>query len=233
MLVASVWHSQEPAEPAQETLAVVSCSTTKTALPTCWATSSPEEASPSSPGSLCAQRSSCASHLATRCAVCSALSRAAAQGATGSKDTSGPANCPRGTASSSYLAALGAGATAAGASAAGATAAGASAAGATAAGANAIASRHCFLAASSASSSPTRALRSEARYRSAAFCSRHSRFDSSCLSRSARSSACAALRSASPGGGWLRKSTFAAQDELRAEAHAIAADVGFAGSSDA
>ena len=223
MLVASVWHSQEPAEPAQETLAVVSCSTTKTALPTCWATSSPEEASPSSPGSLCAQRSSCASHLATRCAVCSALSRAAAQGATGSKDTSGPANCPRGTASSSYLAALGAGATAAGASAAGATAAGA----------NAIASRHCFLAASSASSSPTRALRSEARYRSAAFCSRHSRFDSSCLSRSARSSACAALRSASPGGGWLRKSTFAAQDELRAEAHAIAADVGFAGSSDA
>ena len=223
MLVASVWHSQEPAEPAQETLAVVSCSTTKTALPTCWATSSPEEASPSSPGSLCAQRSSCASHLATRCAVCSALSRAAAQGATGSKDTSGPANCPRGTASSSYLAALGAAATAAGASAAGATAAGA----------NAIASRHCFLAASSASSSPTRALRSEARYRSAAFCSRHSRFDSSCLSRSARSSACAALRSASPGGGWLRKSTFAAQDELRAEAHAIAADVGFAGSSDA
>ena len=223
MLVASVWHSQEPAEPAQETLAVVSCSTTKTALPTCWATSSPEEASPSSPGSLCAQRSSCASHLATRCAVCSALSRAAAQGATGSKDTSGPANCPRGTASSSYLAALGAGATAAGASAAGATAAGA----------NAIASRHCFLAASSASSSPTRALRSEARYRSAAFCPCHPRFDSSCLSRSARSSACAALRSASPGGGWLRKSTFAAQDELRAEAHAIAADVGFAGSSDA
>ena len=74
---------------------------------------------------------------------------------------------------------------------------------------------HFRAAASSASSAAIREARWEARNLSAAFCSRHSRFDSSCLSRSATSSACAALRSASPGGGWPRKSAFAAQGELR------------------
>ena len=74
---------------------------------------------------------------------------------------------------------------------------------------------HFRAAASSASSAAIREARWEARNLSAAFCSRHSRFDSSCLSLSATSSACAALRSASPGGGWPRKSAFAAQGELR------------------